>query len=86
MIASAPSDYLAHEHTVKHFRQEPYTPTLVPADSYESWLASGGRSVVSYASDRVSEILRDAEPPSMAEGIRKELDRYVALRRKTYER
>lgn len=49
VIASVPQNYMAEMHTLTHFRQETYSPTLAPPLTYEDWEATGMPDVVEHA-------------------------------------
>ncbi|MBN2291678.1 MAG: trimethylamine methyltransferase family protein, partial [Pirellulales bacterium] len=82
LIRENDGNYLAHEHTVRHMRKSIHVPALVPAESYESWLESGGRDVVDYAVSRVKENLLQSHPPHLPDDVQRELDMYVETRRR----
>jgi len=81
-IASEPREYLSHEHTVAHFRDELYIPDLAMADAYESWASSGGKDVTTLAQARLREMLRSSSPSPLDRDTGGELREYIRSRRK----
>ena len=81
-IASEPGEYLSHEHTITHFRDELYVPKLAPADVYESWTSSGGKDVVTLAQARLKEMLTSPSPSPLDRDTERELREYIRLRRR----
>ena len=55
------ADYLWHEHTMRHFREELHIPELAFVGRRERWEREGARRMVERARDRVADILA-AEP------------------------
>lgn len=51
-------DYLATDHTFKHFRTEHFLPNLLDRSSHDVWEAAGGKRMEERAADRVSDILK----------------------------
>ena len=49
VIASVPNNYMAEMHTLAHFRQETYAPTLAPPLTYEDWVRAGMPDVADHA-------------------------------------
>ena len=76
LIASTPGDYMATEHTLRHFRDELRTPRLAPPDTYEGWLESGGQSATDLAADKVRGMLANAPPPALDPSVARALDEY----------
>jgi trimethylamine--corrinoid protein Co-methyltransferase len=85
VIASPGEGYLGHEHTIRHMRRELFSPSLIPVQSYEDWLASGGKDVVAQASARVEAVkrvpLHPPDDPALAD-----LESYVTARRSQWNR
>lgn len=77
VIASAGSDYLGHEHTLEHMRDDLYTPQLASPDTFDAWAAAGGEDVAALAAKKLAAVLPGLSPPPIDPGAAKELDRYV---------
>jgi trimethylamine--corrinoid protein Co-methyltransferase len=69
--------YLAHPHTVSHFREEFWIPTMWNRSSWETWLQEGGKSMAERAAEKVQEILETHEPEPMDEALVREIDSIV---------
>jgi len=68
--------FLAEAHTVEHFRDEHFIPSLLPREPYEAWEKAGSRSVLEHAREKVRKILADHEPRTLDPALEKELDQF----------
>ena len=76
-------NFLAEEHTVRHFRQELWLPG--PAWTRQSWAAwqnEGGSSMAERVRDEVDRILGTSNPEPIDEAMVKEVDRIVECARR----
>jgi trimethylamine--corrinoid protein Co-methyltransferase len=72
-------NFLAEEHTVRHFRAEMWLPTSVwTRQPYDPWQSEGATSFVDRLRGHVSDILATHEPPPLEESLSREIDRIVA--------
>jgi trimethylamine--corrinoid protein Co-methyltransferase len=72
-------DFLAQEHTVRHFRDELWMPDRAwTRQSYNSWQEDGGTSFADRLQGRVKEVLASHQPELLDEALTRELDRIVA--------
>ena len=69
-------NYLKTEHTLKHFRERWY-PNLFERNTYESWLANGGKTLAERASDKVDRILSEYESEPLPSKIKEKLQDLV---------
>jgi len=77
--ACAPTgDYLGHEHTLRHFREEHLASDLLGPQRREVWLAAGGRTLGERAAAKVQEMLSRPKQPTMTEDQSAELRRIEA--------
>jgi trimethylamine--corrinoid protein Co-methyltransferase len=76
-------DYLSHEHTVQHFRQEMFFPKLFARQTIDQWVKNGSKMVHEVAHQRVLEMLEKAGPVPLPPGADAELKR--ALRKAVEE-
>lgn len=83
LIASAPADYLACEHTAKRMREELFAPSLAPAITYDAWLAEGVRDVTELAAERLAASDGGSSVQPLPDGVLAELNRYVESRAAT---
>ena len=58
-------DFLGHDHTLEHFRQEQIAGDLTSPKSREKWLAEGGRGLIVRAAGRANEILAQPKAPTV---------------------
>lgn len=86
IIGSHTENYLAHEHTVRHMREELFIPCLVPPQSYEQWWSSNNKDIVEKAHEVVNKTLKNIEKPELDKDIEKELKKYIDHRKKILER
>ena len=86
IIGSHTENYLAHEHTVRHMREELFIPSLVPPQSYEQWWSSNNKDIVEKAHEIVNQTLENIEKPELDKDIDKELKKYIDHRKKIRER
>ena len=78
-------NFLAEEHTVRHFREEMWLPTPVwTRQAYDLWHSDGGRSFADRLGDRVSEILTTHRPEPIDEALSQEIDRIVACAQREF--
>jgi trimethylamine--corrinoid protein Co-methyltransferase len=73
--------FLGAAHTMERFRECFYRPLLSSSANFERWLRDGGRDAAARASGIVQRTLDAYEPPPLDDGIRAELDDFVARRR-----
>ncbi|SDP32288.1 trimethylamine methyltransferase family protein [Desulforhopalus singaporensis] len=77
--------YLAHEHTMKNFRDELWHPELLERRNWERWEADGSRDIRTVSLEKCLELMelepRDYPPPP----VRDEIDRIVEQARLDYE-
>ena len=68
--------YLDHEHTVRHFRDEHFMPSLLPREPFDTWQAAGALSAMDHARERVRGILARHEPRRVDPTVERHLDGY----------
>jgi trimethylamine--corrinoid protein Co-methyltransferase len=69
-------NYLAEEHTARHFRKEHFIPNLLPREPYDAWEKAGARSALDRAKERVREILAKHQPRELDPAMEQELAAY----------
>lgn len=67
------ADYLAHDHTLKHFRTEVVYTDLAWTDRREPWQAAGAQTLTERAQAKVDEILAADPQQYLADDVRGEL-------------
>jgi trimethylamine--corrinoid protein Co-methyltransferase len=55
-------NYLTHDHTLKHFREEFWFPQLMDHNNHDTWVKQGSRSLIDRAHERAEQMLRSHEP------------------------
>jgi trimethylamine:corrinoid methyltransferase-like protein len=74
--------HLSHPHTVAHFREEHWLPTMWERRDWDAWLPDGGKAMVERAADRVQEILDTHQPEPIDEALAREVDNIVESARR----
>jgi trimethylamine--corrinoid protein Co-methyltransferase len=78
IMATGPAgEFLSADHTLNHFRDEFWVPSLSLRASYSSWEAQGSRSLRDHAKDFVRQKLSSGTTPPVPEDIEKELSAIV---------
>ena len=67
--------YLQQPHTMDHFRNELWRPTIFTRQPFESWKKDGSKDVEAHARKEIRHILETHKPPSLPEGVLMELER-----------
>jgi trimethylamine--corrinoid protein Co-methyltransferase len=65
--------FLNQRHTVEHFEEEQFIPSLSDRDSYETWIDNGQPDILEKAREKVKTILREHEPQALDSAVEKEL-------------
>jgi trimethylamine--corrinoid protein Co-methyltransferase len=60
-------NYLTHDHTLKHFREEFWFARLMDHNNHDGWVKGGGKSLSDRAHERAQRILQDHSPPALDE-------------------
>jgi trimethylamine--corrinoid protein Co-methyltransferase len=69
-------NYLAEEHTVRHFRQEHYIPSLPVREPFEAWQDKGSKNALDNARERVRMLLEKHIPNELDPGVEKALTQF----------
>ncbi len=67
--------FMMDEHTLRHFREEFWRPTLSNSDRHEAWKEKGAKTVGEKADEKVREILKTHVPKPLPQGIMNELEK-----------
>jgi len=65
--------FLGEEHTVRHFREEHWFPTLMDRTNYTEWCATGEKTMGRRVSEKVRGILESHRPDPLPEDVRRRL-------------
>ena len=73
-------NFLSDEHTVRHMRDTYWRSTVFNNESWDAWMARGGKDVYARAHERVQEILAAHYPPQpvVSEDVKRRLDACIA--------
>jgi trimethylamine--corrinoid protein Co-methyltransferase len=69
--------YVTADHTLRHFRSELLTPSLIRHEPRESWQTAGAPDMRSLAREEARRILAEHHPPPLTESISAQLDAVV---------
>jgi len=62
--------YLEQEHTLRHFREEHWRPTLMDRHNYDIWWARGGKTMGQRVKEKVMDILLHHKPQPLPDDVR----------------
>jgi trimethylamine--corrinoid protein Co-methyltransferase len=68
-------NYLTHDHTLEHFREEFWFTGLMDHNNHDVWVKQGSKSLFDRAHERAAQILKDHAPPAQDEKTVKEIYR-----------
>jgi trimethylamine--corrinoid protein Co-methyltransferase len=74
--------FLGAMHTMERFRTCFYRPLLSSSENYERWMRNGGKDTAQRAGEIYRKKLEEYEQPPLDDGVRQELEEYVARRRR----
>jgi trimethylamine--corrinoid protein Co-methyltransferase len=66
-------NYLTHDHTLKHFREELWFAKLMDHNNHDGWVKRGSSSMFDRAHERAAQILEDHAPPALEEKVVEEI-------------
>ena len=66
-------NYIAQEHTFKHFKDQMYIPTLLNRQTYDQWQETGSTTFGQRANRKVRDILEFHEVPRLAKALENEV-------------
>ena len=73
--------FLGAAHTLERFRECFYRPLLSSTENFERWSRNGGKDAVERAGEIWRRTLDEYEEPPIDEGVRSQLQEFVARRR-----
>ncbi len=71
-------NFVAHEHTARHFRSELWFPRLMDRSRHAAWVAEGALTLGDRIRARVAEILATHEVPPLPEAVNRGIDEILA--------
>ena len=75
-------NYLAHEHTLRHFREELWFPTLLDRNFYEQWDASGRSRMEDRIQQQLETIIDNHQAEPVSPEVEREIERITAAAQK----
>ncbi len=76
-VAKESSNFLQQKHTLQHFQNEYFFPTLANRASRFQWEKKRGRSIVEVAREKVKKILAEHEPPDLDKNVKNQLQKIL---------
>ena len=76
--ASGTGDYLALDHTARHFRDQFWFPGLMDRQRYGEWAGGGKKTMGERVRERMRQILKEHRAPALKKNVTQQLDRIVA--------
>jgi trimethylamine--corrinoid protein Co-methyltransferase len=70
-------NFLEHEHTLRHFREEHFRPALGSRGTREAWERAGAKDALQRAAQRAQRILAEHEPPGLSPETERELEKEI---------
>jgi trimethylamine--corrinoid protein Co-methyltransferase len=67
-------NFLAEEHTRRHFRQEIWIPRLCDRQNWEAWESSGSKDMMERAKEELERILKEHQPEPLDESLGREIE------------
>lgn len=67
-------EFLTHDHTIRHFRDELWFRDRLYRGTWASWQAEGGRNIRDRLADKARQILDAHQPPPLSPAVRKQID------------
>ena len=69
--------FLLEDHTVEHFREEFYQPTLSDRQAWDSWKENSGLDATQRANKKWHQIVDEAQPVDLGADVIKDMDAFV---------
>jgi trimethylamine--corrinoid protein Co-methyltransferase len=69
----AAGEFISHEHTFRHFKEEQSKPKLIDRRTPDGWKEFGGKDMVARANEVARDIYTNYRVEPLAEGVRKKL-------------
>ena len=76
-------NFMGHEHTFEHFRDEIWSPRFLIRDGWERWEEKGKATPLEGAIEEVKEILKNHKAAPLPAGAAEEMERIIAEREKS---
>jgi trimethylamine--corrinoid protein Co-methyltransferase len=71
-------NFLQEEHTLRHFKDEIWSPKIMDRQTYQGWETTGSKTMKDRCTEKVHEILKSHEPdPPLDEKLVRELGKFI---------
>jgi trimethylamine--corrinoid protein Co-methyltransferase len=70
-------DFLGTDHTLEHFREEIWEPTIIDRNIHQNWAAAGSKTLRDRAKEKVQKILGEHKPKQLDDKLKKEISEVV---------
>ncbi|KUO48988.1 MAG: trimethylamine methyltransferase [Desulfitibacter sp. BRH_c19] len=77
-------EFVTHEHTLKHFRQEHWSPKLINRYRYDEWKEKGGTTMAQRANEEVKKILESDNENQLDKETSAYLSEYLKVKDRVY--
>jgi len=74
--------FIAHDHTLEHYRQELWFPRLLDRQFYDAWMQAGASTMAQRCRQEKERLLVEHEVEPLPDDIQKEFQRIIAAARK----
>jgi len=71
-------NFLTHPHTLAHFREETWNPSLVDRQVYDKWADSGSKRMIDRIREKVQKILETHVPEPLSQEAEKKIEQIMA--------
>ena len=78
-------EFVTHEHTYRHFKEELWSPRLIERRKYEEWHHDGSRTYAERANEVAKQLLSGAEKKALPDDVCQELQKIIKFAEKRYE-
>ncbi|MBU4200970.1 MAG: trimethylamine methyltransferase family protein [Kiritimatiellae bacterium] len=75
--AVADSSFITDDHTLQHFKNELWFPSIFNRGNWEEWAKNGGKSILDSAIEKKTRLLNEYQPVPIDNEIQKEIDKIL---------
>jgi len=84
-VGPVPGHYVAEDHTRKYWKTEHFLPKASDQLTYPEWIATGKKTALNYARERMEKILVDHKPEPLTASQEKDVEKILGEARKYYK-
>jgi trimethylamine--corrinoid protein Co-methyltransferase len=85
-VGPIPGHYMSEEQTRKYWKIEHFIPKVSDRLSYPEWIATGKRTALDYAREKMEEILASHQPKPLTPSQEEEIEKILAESREYYKK